>query len=62
MMYQDVFDSARLNGIKLITCEYNIEPSNPASSAFHDKFGFKELDTQWIAGGSKNVLLQAAST
>ncbi len=62
MMYNNLFEHARSQGIKLITCEYNIEPPNPASRAFHDKFGFRELDTQWVANGTKAVSLQAADT
>jgi len=62
MLYNDLFAYARLNGIKTITCEYNIRPPNPASRVFHDKFGFKELDTQWVAGGSKLVSLQSADS
>ena len=48
-LYEDLFDYARSQGIKAITCEYNIQPPNPASQRFHDKFGFKELGQQWVA-------------
>jgi len=58
-LYNDLFRFARTQGIRTITCEYNIDPPNPASRAFHDKFGFRELGTQWVAGGSKRVSLQA---
>lgn len=61
-LYVDLFAFAKAQGIGVITCEYNINPPNPASRAFHDKFGFKELDTQWVAGGTKHVSLQAAET
>ena len=61
-LYDDLFEFARSQDISAITCEYNIEPPNPASRAFHDKFGFKELGTQWVAGGTKRVSLQAAET
>ena len=61
-LYKDLFEHARAEGIDKVTCEYNIEPPNPASRAFHDKFGFKELGTQWVAGGTKQVSLQAAET
>lgn len=61
-LYGDLFEFARSQGIETITCEYNIEPPNPASRAFHDKFGFKEVGTQWVAGGTKQVSLQAAET
>lgn len=61
-LYGDLFAFARLQGISTVACEYNIVPPNPASRAFHDKFGFKELGTQWVAGGTKQVSLQAAET
>ena len=60
-LYRDLFSETRARGLPTITCEYNIEPPNPASRAFHDKFGFRELGTQWVAGGSKRVSLQAAT-
>lgn len=61
-LYDDLFQFARAEKIEAITCEYKIDPTNPASRAFHGKFGFKELGTQWLAGGSKQVSLQAAQT
>ncbi len=60
LLYQDLFSYARAHGIASVTCEYNIEPPNPASKSFHDKFGFKQIDTQWVANGSKQVSLQVA--
>lgn len=60
LLYQDLFSYARSHGIQSITCEYNIQPPNPASKNFHDKFGFKQIDTQWVANGSKQVSLQVA--
>ena len=59
-LYEDLFGYARSQGIKAITCEYNVQPPNPASKRFHDKFGFKELGRQWVAHGTKLVSLQAA--
>ena len=61
-LYKDLFEFARSEGIEKITCEYNIDPPNPASRAFHDKFGFNELGTHWVANGTKQVSLQAAET
>lgn len=61
-LYEDLFAFAKVHDIEVITCEYNIKPPNPASRAFHDKFGFKELGTQWVAGGSKQVSLQTVQT
>jgi predicted GNAT superfamily acetyltransferase len=60
LLYQDLFEYARAQGVQTVTCEYNIQPPNPASQAFHDKFGFKELGNQWVANGTKQVSLQAA--
>jgi predicted GNAT superfamily acetyltransferase len=59
-LYQDMFDRARSQGVKAITCEYNIDPPNPASQRFHDSFGFRELGRQWVADGTKRVSLQVA--
>ena len=59
-LYEDLFGYARSQGIRAITCEYNIQPTNPASQRFHDKFGFRELGRQWVAHGTKLVSLQAA--
>ena len=60
LMYEDLFRHARDNAIPVVTCEYNLVPPNEASRRFHDKFGFKEQGTQWVADGSKLVSLQAA--
>jgi len=61
-LYAGMFDHARADAIDVITCEYNIEPPNEASRAFHQRFGFKEVGTQWVANGEKKVSLQAAET
>jgi len=59
-MYQDLFGYARSRGIGTVACEYDIEPPNHASRAFHDKFGFKEVGSQSVANGAKRVSLQVA--
>ena len=61
MLYHDMFAYARDRGIASIVCEYNIDPPNPASRAFHDKFGFREIGTRQVSGGTKTVSLQLAS-
>lgn len=61
-LYEDIFAFARSQLIPVITCEYNIFPPNEPSRRFHDKFGFTEQGTQWLANGSKQVSLQAAQT
>jgi uncharacterized protein len=62
LLYEDIFRHARANAIPLVTCEYNIVPPNEPSQLFHDKFGFEEQGSQWIANGTKRVSLQAASS
>ena len=60
LLYEDIFRHARANAIPLVTCEYNLDPPNEPSRLLHDKFGFKEQGTQWVANGTKRVSLQAA--
>ena len=60
-LYRDLFAHARAHGLPIVACEYNVDPPNPASRAFHDRFGFVEVGTQRVAGGSKLVSLQVAS-
>ncbi len=59
-LYRDLFAFAVANGVDTVACEYNINPPNPASRAFHDKLGFREVGRQRVAGGSKLVSLQVA--
>jgi predicted GNAT superfamily acetyltransferase len=61
-LYEDLFQYARAHAIPFVTCEYNIFPPNEPSRVFHDRFGFKEQGTQWVAGHTKRVSLQAAAT
>lgn len=60
-LYRDLFDLARAEGVPAVACEYNLQPPNPASRAFHDRFGFREVGTQWLEGGAKQVSLQLAT-
>jgi predicted GNAT superfamily acetyltransferase len=62
LLYEELFRSALHSGIPLVTCEYNIVPPNEPSRILHEKFGFKEQGTQWVASGTKKVSLQAAET
>lgn len=61
-LYDDLFAYARQTGVDTVTCEYNIEPPNDASQAFHDRFGFQELGRERVAGGEKLVSYQSAPT
>jgi len=61
LLYEDLFATARAAGVGTVCCEYNIEPPNLPSQRFHDRFGFRELATQWVANGTKRVSLQAVA-
>jgi predicted GNAT superfamily acetyltransferase len=62
LLYENLFRYARNNAIPVVTCEFNIVPPNEPSRKFHEKFGFKEQGTQWVAAGTKQVSLQVAKT
>ena len=59
LLYKDIIDFARHQGISMLACEYDIEPPNPASARFHQKFGFTQVGEQLAGGDSKRVSLQA---
>ncbi len=59
-LYRELFDHARRAGIGTVVCEYNLDPPNPASAAFHARMGFREVGTRRTADGSKRVSMQAA--
>ncbi|HHY99868.1 MAG TPA: GNAT family N-acetyltransferase [Bacillota bacterium] len=59
MLYEDVFKHAKSIDVPVVTAEIDIEPPNPVSLKFHEKFGFKEVGKQAVAGGKKIVSLQA---
>ncbi|GGY13664.1 GNAT family acetyltransferase [Rhodanobacter panaciterrae] len=58
-LYRDVYALALRDGVPLITCEFDIEPPNPASERFHARLGFREIGRQQLDGGRKTVSLQA---
>lgn len=58
-LYADVFGHARRDGVPVVTCEFDVDPPNPASERFHRRQGFREVGTQRLARG-KRVSLQAA--
>ena len=60
LLYEEVFKHAESIDTPVATAEIDIEPPNPVSLRFHEKFGFKEVGKQSIAGGKKIVSLQAA--
>lgn len=58
-LYADLLAFAADTGATRLTCEFDLEPPNPVSARFHQRFGFNEVGTQWLAGGKKRVSLQA---
>ncbi len=59
-LYEHVFVQAASDAVPLVTCEFDLQPPNPASERFHAKFGFVEVGQQSAAAGTKLVSLQAA--
>jgi predicted GNAT superfamily acetyltransferase len=53
--YEDLFEQAKYASHKVVTCEVNAEPPNPASDAFHARLGFHEIGAAAIHGGKKTV-------
>ena len=61
LLYEEVFRYARETGVPLVAAEIDIEPPNPVSLKFHEKFGFGEVGRQEVAGGTKVVSLQTSN-
>jgi hypothetical protein len=58
-LYEDILMFAAATNAARLTAEFDVEPPNPVSAAFHQRFGFREVGTQWIGGDKKQVSLQA---
>jgi predicted GNAT superfamily acetyltransferase len=58
-LYRDLYALALHDAVPFITCEFDIEPPNPASEQFHARLGFREVGRQQLHGGRKTVSLQA---
>jgi len=48
-LYDELFGYARERGLHEVVCEFNLEPPNPASRAFHASYGFAEVGTRETA-------------
>ena len=57
-LYDDILAFAAATDAGRLTCEFDLDPPNPASAAFHRRYGFREVGTQWIGGNKKQVSLQ----
>jgi uncharacterized protein len=60
LLYEDLFSFAGKSGAERVVCEFDIDPPNAISRALHARFGFREVGTQWVAAGRKQVSLQEA--
>ena len=58
-LYDNLLEFAKTSGIAQLTCEFDLDPPNPASAKFHARYGFREVGKQWLGGGKKQVSLQA---
>jgi predicted GNAT superfamily acetyltransferase len=58
-LYRELYALAVRDTVPWITCEFDVEPPNPASERFHARLGFREVGRQPIHGGRKTVSLQA---
>jgi predicted GNAT superfamily acetyltransferase len=45
------------SGVRVLTCEVNIRPSNEGSMVFHQRLGFRQVGSQETEGGKKEVAL-----
>jgi predicted GNAT superfamily acetyltransferase len=52
-LYEDLFAKASAAGHRIVTCEVNAEPPNPASDAFHAALGFSVVGTATIQPAKK---------
>ena len=55
LLYRDLFRHATQAGHRIVVCEVNSEPPNPASDAFHAALGFSEVGRATIHQGAKSV-------
>lgn len=58
-LYRDVCALASRDAVPFITCEFDIDPPNPASQRFHARLGFREVGRRQLDGGCKTVSMQA---
>ena len=54
-LYQDLFLRAAEAGHRIVVCEVNSDPPNPATDAFHAALGFAEVGSASIHRGAKSV-------
>jgi uncharacterized protein len=60
LLYDDLFQFAKQVQAPRVVAEFDIAPPNPGSKKFHERYGFKEVGTQAVANGAKQVSLQCS--
>jgi len=60
-LYADLIEHAVAAGHDSLVCEVNSDPPNPASDAFHEALGFRQVGFAAIHGGAKTVRYLALS-
>ena len=58
LLYEDLLAFATACGVARLTCEFDLDLPNPVSARFHARFGFREVGTQRVGDGRKQVSLQ----
>ena len=58
LLYEDLFEFARLLRIPRIVCEYNVSPPNEPSRRFHKKLGFIEMGERAVNDATKKLSMQ----
>ena len=53
LMYADLFEFARAHEVPRVVCEYYSVPLNEPSRRFHERAGFREVGSQWLANGKQ---------
>lgn len=57
-LYRD-FETSLPPGVAVLTCEVNILPPNESSMRFHENHGFRQVGTQMLDDGDKQVAMLA---
>lgn len=57
VLYDDIAGVAKQLAVPRITCEVNEVPPNPCSMRFHERHGFRVIESRASAGGSKRVVM-----
>lgn len=58
-LYDDIVAFAASTRAARLTCEFDLQPPNPVSAKFHQRYAFREVGRQWLGAGKKQVSLQA---